>query len=411
MELSSAAFMPDEIAYPLEGRRGGSLNGLKVAVKDVFDIANTRTSGGSPAWRDSQLPATRNSGAVDRLLQAGADVVGKTVCDEFCYSTVGANAHFGTPCNANAPMRIPGGSSSGSASAVASGACDIALGTDTGGSVRVPAALCGVYGIRVSSARFDLDGCMEMAPSFDAGGWLAADLQAFQEVGSKLLINPPSPGRVENIVALQDAFDIADDRISEHLAALLSTRSLDLAVSWDCFSDETLDHWREAMRVVQAFEVWQTFGAFICANNPVFGPGVDERMRVASQVSALEAARAREILLEVRQRMEYLVCPGTILALPTVPTIAPLRSASPATLEDYRVRGMRLSCLASISGLPQVTIPAGTVEGAPIALSFIGWHGSDEVLLNVAGVVGRVIAVDTFELPINEGRPFKGGDK
>src|SRR5690606_24263239 len=111
---------------------------------------------------------------VDQILGAGGSIIGKTICDEFFYSVSGVNAHYGTPLNPRAPGRIPGGSSCGSASAASAGACDIAIGSDTGGSVRVPASLCGIYGIRTTRGRMDLRGAMAMAPSFDAGGWFAA---------------------------------------------------------------------------------------------------------------------------------------------------------------------------------------------------------------------------------------------
>ena len=137
---SLSAFVPHDLTAPLNGAGAGPLAGLTAAVKDMYDIAGYRTGGGSPDWLDAQAAATSTAAAVVRILQAGATIVGKTVCDEFFYSVSGANAHYGTPINPRAPDRLPGGSSSGSASATAAGTCDFALGSDTGGSVRVPAA-------------------------------------------------------------------------------------------------------------------------------------------------------------------------------------------------------------------------------------------------------------------------------
>jgi amidase len=161
---SRSAFVPHDLSAPMTGAGAGPLSGLTAAVKDMYDIAGYRTGGGSPDWLAAQVPAGSNSAAVARILAAGASIVGKTVCDEFFYSVSGANAHYGTPLNPRAPERLPGGSSSGSASATAAGACDFALGSDTGGSVRVPAAFCGVYGIRPTHGRVDLAGAMPMAP-------------------------------------------------------------------------------------------------------------------------------------------------------------------------------------------------------------------------------------------------------
>src|SRR5919202_6610165 len=152
----NSAFVPHDLRAPLRGAAEGPLAGLTAAVKDMYDIAGERTGGGSPDWLAAQHTAAATSAAVRRLLDAGADVIGKTVCDEFFFSVTGANAHYGTPVNARAPGRLPGGSSSGSAAASAAGACDIGLGSDTGGSIRVPASQCGIYGMRPTLGSVDL---------------------------------------------------------------------------------------------------------------------------------------------------------------------------------------------------------------------------------------------------------------
>ena len=170
---SRSAFVPHDLNAPVIGANDGPLAGLSAAVKDMYDIAGSRTGGGSADWLAAHAPAAANAAAVARILGAGARIIGKTVCDEFFYSVSGANAHYGTPVNPRAPDRLPGGSSSGSASATAAGACDFALGSDTGGSVRMPAAFCGIFGIRPTHGRVDLTGAMAMAPSFDVGGWFA----------------------------------------------------------------------------------------------------------------------------------------------------------------------------------------------------------------------------------------------
>ena len=180
-------FVAHDLGEPLRGADGGPLAGLTVAVKDCYDIAGTRTGIGSPEWVADHAPAPVTADAVRRVLDAGATVVGKTVCDEFMYSITGANAHYGTPLNPRAPDRLPGGSSSGSASAVAGGACDLALGTDTGGSIRVPASLCGLYGLRTTHGRVGMAGIQAMAPSFDSAGWLACGPGVLRAAGSVLL--------------------------------------------------------------------------------------------------------------------------------------------------------------------------------------------------------------------------------
>ncbi|MEC8846265.1 MAG: amidase family protein, partial [Pseudomonadota bacterium] len=166
------AFLPGPRATEA-GVPGGPLSGLNFAAKDLFDVAGHVTGGGNPAWAAGRAPAETHAWAVARLLGAGADLAGKTITDEVSLGILGENAFFGTPHNSAAPGHVPGGSSSGSAAAVAAGLVDTALGTDTGGSVRVPASLCGLYGIRPSHGRLPLDGMMAQAPSSDTTGWFA----------------------------------------------------------------------------------------------------------------------------------------------------------------------------------------------------------------------------------------------
>src|SRR5207344_2125841 len=188
-----SCFVPHDLAAPLKGAASGPLAGLSAVVKDMYDIAGERTGCGSPEWLATHPPAARNCPPVQKILDAGATIIGKTVCDEFFYSVSGANAHYGTPVNPRAPDRLPGGSSSGSASATAAGACDFALGSDTGGSVRVPAAFCGIYGIRPTHGRVDLSGAMPMAPSFDVAGWFASGPGVFRRVGEVILDRSRTP--------------------------------------------------------------------------------------------------------------------------------------------------------------------------------------------------------------------------
>ena len=192
-----SAFVPHDLPEPIIGKADGPLAGLTSAVKDIYDIAGQRTGCGSPAWLEVAEPAGKSAGLVQKILDAGATVVGKTVCDEFVFSVTGANAHYGTPINPRASGRLPGGSSSGSASAVASGACDFALGSDTGGSVRIPASFCGIYGIRPTFGRMDLSGTQAMAPSFDMPGWFASGPGLFRNIGAVLLEGHRVPATIE----------------------------------------------------------------------------------------------------------------------------------------------------------------------------------------------------------------------
>src|SRR6266567_5395575 len=264
-----SAFVPHDLPAPIAGAADGPLAGLTVAVKDMYDIAGTRTGGGNPDWLDAHPPATSHAAAIRSLLERGATVIGKTVCDEFFFSVIGANAHYGTPVNPRAPGRLPGGSSSGSAAATAAGTCDFALGSDTGGSVRVPASFCSVYGIRPTHGRIDLSGAMPMAPSFDVAGWFASGPGIFRRVGEVILDRSRTPAPIENLIILDDAFEQADKDVAMLLREALDdmTDALPKARSGRVACDG-LDRWRETFRVIQAGEVWRNYGEFVKAHRP-----------------------------------------------------------------------------------------------------------------------------------------------
>ncbi len=327
---------------------------------------------------------------MQKLLDAGATVIGKTICDEFFFSVTGANAHYGTPVNPRAPGRLPGGSSSGSASAVASGACDFALGSDTGGSVRIPASFNGLYGLRPTLNRIDLSGAQAMAPSFDVPGWFAASPGVLRKVGAVLLDARRVPAKLERMIALEDAFENADDDVADLLRSALEFMIDDLpAVAHARISLEGFDPWREAFRTIQGFEVWRTFGDFVTRQKPALGPGIRERIEYSARVSEAEAQAARQVHAQARAHILQTVKPGTILALPTAPCIAPLIDGSPEDMDHFRTRVMRLTCTAGMAGLPQLSLPIGTLAGCPVGLSFIGWAGGDEALLDLACELSR----------------------
>jgi amidase len=363
---------------------------LNAVVKDMYDIAGERTGCGSPEWLATHAPATNNCPPVQKILDAGATITGKTVCDEFFYSVSGANAHYGTPVNARAPGRLPGGSSAGSAAACGAGLCDFALGSDTGGSVRVPASFNGIYGLRPTHERIEHAGVADMAPTFDVPGWFAATPGVFRKVGPVLLDSHAVAAKIERVVVLEDAFAQAEEPVADLLRTVLEFMSDDLPeMVHGRIAPEGFDPWREAFRIVQAYETWQSFGEFVIAQKPKIGPGVRERIEFAATVTTSQADAARNVQLKAREHIRQITVPGTILALPTAPSIAPKVEISGAELEEFRVRVMRLTCTSGVSGLPQMSIPAGTINGCPIGLSFIGWAGGDEALLDLACELAR----------------------
>ena len=392
--MKRSFFVPHNLDWPIPGAGAGPLAGLTAVVKDMYDIAGSRTGGGSPEWLAAQQPATRHASAVEKILSAGATITGKTICDEFFYSVSGVNAHYGTPPNVRAPGRIPGGSSSGSAAACGANACDFALGSDTGGSVRIPASFNGVYGLRPTHGRVDLAGAMAMAPSFDVAGWFANGPGVFRRVGRVVLTGAAVDAPVTRLVAATDAFAQADAEVAA-LGREFLVRAADRLPRAEeaVIAPAGFDAWRDAFRVVQAKEVWQTFGDFVTRARPQFGPGIKERMGFAATVTTDQADRSRQIMAAARAHIRAMVLPGTIVALPTAPSIAPPLAATDEALELFRVRTMRLTCIAGLAGLPQMSLPVGTVSGCPAGLSLIGWVGADEVLLDLACRLGDLCGI------------------
>jgi amidase len=389
-EAYRSCFVPHDLAAPLKGAASGPLAGLSAVVKDMYDIAGERTGCGSPEWLAAHPPATRHCAPVQKILDAGATIIGKTVCDEYFYSVSGANAHYGTPVNVRAPGRLPGGSSAGSAAACGAGLCDFALGSDTGGSIRMPASFNGIYGLRPTHERIEHSGVADRAPSFDVPGWFAATPGIFRKVGTVLLNDRRVAAKIDRIVVLEDAFAQAEEPVADLLRTLLELMSDALPeMVHGRIASDGFDPWREAFRIVQAYETWQTFGGFITSRKPNIGPGVKERMQFAATVSTAQADASRAVVSKARDHIRQVAVPGTVLALPTSPSIAPRIEMSGPELEEFRVRVMRLTCTSGISGLPQMSIPGGTINGCPIGLSFIGWAGGDEALLDLACELSR----------------------
>ena len=371
----------------LPGSGQGPLAGLTFAAKDVFGIAGSRTGFGNPAWLESHPPAESTAPAVQLLLDAGADMVGKTLTDEITYSLSGQNFHYGTPVNSAAPGRIPGGSSSGSASAVAGGLVDFALGTDCGGSVRLPASYCGILGIRPSHGRVSLEGVAPFTWSFDVAGWFARDADVFARVGDVLLDDigdSPAPRR---LLYAQDAFGLVDREVADALAPVVDVAAGIIGSRANItVSPGGLPGWYETFRVIQAWEIWSNHAAWIGEAKPEFGPGIRERFEWASRVTERDVEAARIRRAAILERVNGLFEEGDVLCLPTSPRVAPLVEAPTDELENrVRAQAMSLLCVAGLAGLPQVSLPLASLGGLPLGFSLVGPRGADRQLLALAG--------------------------
>jgi amidase len=378
------AFMPYP-AVPVPHAPAGPLSGLTFAAKDLFDVAGYPTSAGSPHMLALSGIKTRTAPTVQRLLDAGARLVGKTITDELAFSMSGKNAHFGTPVNGGAPDRIPGGSSSGSAAAVSNGLCDFALGTDTGGSVRAPANHCGLFGIRPTHGRVSLELCHDLAPSYDTCGYFTRDGATFEQVGAVLLGEDDTPlPQKPRVLLARDAFGLLHREVREALAPALRRAEAVLGEAQEvdvATEGFTALYW--AMRYIQSREAWTVDGPMIERYHPPLGPGVADRFEFSKAVTDSQVTEAQVIRAAFRKRFSALL-DGAVLILPTMPDIAPLLTESDESLNDYRNNALNLLCLSVLSSLPQVSIPLASRSGAPLGLSLMGPAGSDLSLVRLA---------------------------
>ena len=369
----------------LHGVETGRLAGLTFVAKDVFDVSGHRTGAGNPDWLRTHAPAEKTAPAIDRLLRAGASMVGRSHTDELAYSLNGQNYHYGTPINPRAPDRIPGGSSSGSAAAVAAGLVDFSIGTDCGGSVRLPASYCGILGFRPTHGRIPLDHTVPLAPSFDVVGWFARDATVLAAVGEVLLGESPSIERPSRLYVATDLFALVPDALSKALQAGVQALGRAIGnVEYEALLAGIKIDRLEVFRTIQGAEAWASHGEWIRATQPAFGPGVRERFEIASGVTAAQLARAREQREAFAAELFRTLKGGAVACLPTAPGPAPLKTAPPSELEGFRGQALGLLSIAGLARLPQISLPLGSVEGCPIGLSVISQPGADPLLLALA---------------------------
>ena len=379
------AFVPGPRVH-IEGRAGGPLSGLTFAAKDLFDVAGVPTGGGNHDWPTGRAIPDRHAWAVQALLDAGATLIGKTITDEVSLGILGENAFDGTPRNVRAPGRVPGGSSSGSAAAVAAGICDTALGTDTGGSVRVPSSFCGLYGIRPTHGRIDVTGMLPQAPTSDTTGWFARDAETFEKVCAVMLGEEIPTTLPTKLVVAVDAFGFADADTSEALQPMLRKLAALVGSSREeIMAPQGLSVWARAQRTLQPAEAYATFGSWLDERNPRFAFSVAKALVAGSMIPESDKVWANLMRQEARSRMKYLLPAGTILCLPTTPFPAPKVGLPLSVLDPLRDRITCLCAQGGLAGFPQVNLPgATTVDGLPVGLSIIGPRGSDATLVAVA---------------------------
>jgi amidase len=378
-EVRRSAFVAHS-PEPCQLTTDGALAGLSFAVKDLFDIAGSPSAWGNPDRLRDARTAVATAPAVLAPLLAGARLVGKTHTDEIACGMFGMNPHFGTPINPQAPQRVPGGSSSGSASAVAAGICDFALGTDTGGSIRVPASFCGLYGIRTTYGRISTAGVMPMAPSFDTVGWLARDAATMQRV-AQVYFGAAGPTKAPRLLLARDAFDIPIRALGDALLpiarAIGATREIALYPNG-------VDEWLDTFRPLQLTELWSTHGAWATAPGRVLSQAVRERIDLSRTVKPSALADAVVHREALTRRLATLLGDENIAILPTAHDLPPRRDAPVAAQVAFREKTLALTCVASLTRLPQINLPVTRVEGCPVGLSLVAGPNGDEALLALA---------------------------
>ena len=376
------------------GRPDGPLARRTVAVKDVFALTGHTPMAGCVVGPVGPEPAATDAIAVSRLLDAGADVIGLVVTDELTWSLFGTNPHHGTPENAAAPGRVPGGSSSGSAAAVAVGAADIGLGTDTGGSIRVPASFCGLYGVRPTWGRVPTGGAIPLAPSLDTVGWMTREPELLRTVAQVLLAGPADPAPVppRRAVVAKDALAVADPgvaRVVLETADLVRTtlgedpsRS-DAARATLAPPDLSLAETAECFRVLQAGEVRDGHGSWLADHIDELGPGVSARARFALGLDRDQVRRQEPVRADIRDHLLDLTGDGTVLVVPAAPSIAPRPEDLAADADGVRPRMLALTAACSLAGLPCVVVPRRAEGGLPAGVGLIGPPGGDEALVDL----------------------------
>lgn len=379
--------------FVVRGADTGPLAGLHFAAKDLFDVAGRVTGAGNPTWLATHAPATTTSPVVQALLDAGATLAGKVLTDELAFSLHGDNHHYGAPVNLRAPDRVTGGSSSGSAAAVTAGLVDFALGTDTGGSTRVPASYCGLWGLRSTHGLLPRTGLVPLSPGFDTPTWLADDGETFERVADVLL--PASDWQPTRLLCPADAWALADAEFQAPLARAMAQLSalLDTTPRHDEVAEgDTLVRWRTAYTTCSAHQAWQAHGAWITDHQPVFGAAIAGRWAIASRIGTEDAARAQAGIHAIRQRVRSWLGEDGVALLPSAASLAPRRDADPADVDAVRLRTMAITCIAGSAGLPQVSLPWPRATAAPLGLSLLGPPGSDLALVRLARRLWHTLA-------------------
>lgn len=364
----------------------GPLKGVTLAVKDLFHLAGEKNGAGNPDWFASAEAATETAESLERLLQAGAEFVGFTHTDELAYSLSGNNAHYGIAENPKLPGHHSGGSSMGSAAAIAAELCDLALGTDTGGSIRVPASYCGIYGFRPSHGEVSVEGLIALAESFDTVGWFTRNAQLLETAGELLLPSQPvnSPSC---LLVCDELWQLAAPELQNQLPDHLQQLSpyFDRVERVHLGQDTIFSELPEIFRVLQGADIKRQHQQWVESAQPTFGSDVQARFDMAFAITDEEEAQAKAKQTVWQQEFSQLMQDQhAVLLLPSTPDTAPAIGSDQSSL---RVRLLNLTAIAGLTGSCQVHVPSTTVTQhqlhKPAGFSLLMQKKSDRSLLRL----------------------------
>ena len=382
---SSHAFIENFNIKPL---KNGELDNLRFAVKDIIDVSGYVTGCGNPSWKQAHHPAVINACCVDQLISEGARCIGKTHTDEFAFSLLGENHYYGTPINPRTPDRVPGGSSSGSASAVACKLVDFSLGTDTGGSIRIPASNCGIFGFRPTHGRISVAGVHPFAPTFDTVGVFANNLEVLTDV-VHILLASKKVDRIQKpkFFVLEDAFQLCDPEIKDVLL-----RGLHEMITYEhltfsgLFSDDLVMDFKQIFRTyctIQWAEIWNTHGYIISYEKPVLGPHAKKNFQITKDLDRSMIQQALKMRWMFAQEINKFLGENHVLIIPTSPSFAPIKGSigKDRRKGNYYPRTLGLTAISGLARLPQLSIPFSSCDGKPVGISLLMRKDFDEELL------------------------------
>ena len=369
----------------ISGLEEGPLAGLTFGIKDVFEIVGSTYSNGHPEWLKTHEPADFTASIVTNMLEAGADLVGKTMCDELLFSLSGENWHYGSPINPHDPRRYCGGSSSGTVAAVAGGLADFAIGTDCLGSIRVPPSYTGLLGIRASIGRISTDGQTPYSDTLDSSGFVAEDPEIFRKVSDVLLGEDEVKTDFKKLFIAEDSFNSVNQDVQEALKpAVDHIKSFFDKVTFGKISNTSLENWTDTLQAIQEYEVWESFGGWAKKHRPIFSDSIGERLQRASQVTLSEYKTALAEREEIIEEVKQVIDDETVLCVPSTASVAPLRTSSDEEINENRAQTSKLLCVSPLTGMPQINLPLAEKEEVPLGISLLSTANSDQELVHLA---------------------------